>query len=690
MFDFVSKVFSSDFMGHGYCYLWKPEIVWLHVGSDALITLAYYSIPATLLYFVRRRRDLPFNWMFLMFGAFILGCGTTHGMEVWTVWHGTYRLAGLIKLITAGLSVGTAVALVPLMPKALALPSPAELRAALAEREQEVQSRRAAEEEVRRLNEDLERRVQERTNQLEAMNENLRREMADRKRAEERFRLAVEAAPNAMVMTDQKGTIVLVNSLTEKWFGYRRNELIGQSVDVLRPARFRDPDRESAIFDRPEARPLGADRDRCGMRRDGTEFPIEVGLNRIETDQGEYVLIAIVDISERRRAEEERGRLEAQVQHVQKLESLGVLAGGIAHDFNNLLVGILGNAGLALMEMAPESPARRTVQKIEAASLRAAELTRQMLAYSGKGTFRTQPINLSRVVTEMLHLLGVSISKKATIRTRLTENLPAIEADAAQIQQVVMNLITNASEALGDNAGEIVVATGTVKANRAYLADTFIDENLPEGLYAFLEVSDTGIGMDKATKARKFDPFFTTKFTGRGLGLAAVLGIVRGHRGGIRVYSEPGRGTAFKILLPATGRNIQAAAAPASNTAWKGTGTVLVIDDEPAVLAVAGQVLELSGFKVLTASRGRAGIELFRENAEEVRVVLLDLTMPDLSGEEVFRSIRTIRPAVKVILSSGYNEQETISLFRGKGLAGFLQKPYQTSQLMDTLRELLG
>ena len=690
MFDFVSKVFSSDFMGHGYCYLWKPEIVWLHVGSDALITLAYYSIPFALLYFVRKRRDLPFNWMFLMFGAFILGCGTTHAMEVWTVWHGTYRLAGIIKLITAGLSVGTAVALVPLIPKALSLPSPAQLSEALAEREQEVQSRRAAEENARRLNEDLERRVAERTVQLEAMNENLRREMADRKRAEERFRLAVEAAPNAMVMADQDGTIVLVNSQTEAWFGYGRNELVGQSINVLRPARFRDPEQGSPIFARPDARPLGAGQDRFGLRKDGTEFPIEVGLNRIETDQGNYVLIAIVDISDRRKSEEERRRLEAQVQHVQKLESLGVLAGGIAHDFNNLLVGILGNAGLALMEMLPESPARPTVQKIEVAALRAAELTKQMLAYSGKGMFKTQPLNLSRVVSEMLHLLSVSISKKATIRTRLTDELPAIEGDAAQIQQVVMNLITNASEALGDNAGEIVIATGTVDADRAYLADTFLDENLPEGRYVFLEVSDTGAGMDKITIARIFDPFFTTKFTGRGLGLAAVLGIIRGHHGGIRVYSEPGRGTAFKILLPATDLQIQASTPRADNTAWRSTGTVLVIDDEPAVLAVAGNVLERVGFKALTANKGRAGVDLFREHAAEIRAVLLDLTMPDLSGEEVFRAIRMIRADVKVILSSGYNEQETISLFRGKGLAGFLQKPYQPSQLVDTMRELLG
>jgi len=518
------------------------------------------------------------------------------------------------------------------------------------------------------------------------------RDVTDRKRADEKFRLAVESAPNAMVMVNQDGKIVLVNSQTEKLFGYHRDELIGQAVDMLVPSKFRDahPQDCAGFFAQPQARPMGVGRDLYGLRKDGSEFPVEIGLNPIETDEGTWVLSAIVDITARKRNEEERKRLEAEMQHSQKLESLGVLAGGIAHDFNNLLVSILGNAGLALMELAPESPARYSVENIQAAALRAADLTKQMLAYSGKGKFLVQPLNLSRLVEEMAHLLMFSISKKAVFRTRLAADLPVIEADAAQIQQVVMNLITNASEALGDNVGDIVVSTGVIDADRAYLSETFLDEHLPEGRFVHLEVTDTGCGMDKETRSRIFDPFFTTKFTGRGLGLAAVLGIVRGHHGAIRLYSEPGHGTAFKVLFPSSEQAVSASEQSFEGVeAWRGTGTILIVDDEEGVRLVASKALEKVGFTVIMAEDGRAGVEMFRTHADEIRAMLLDMTMPDMSGEEVFRAIRTIRPEVRVILSSGYNEQETIRQFQGRGLAGFIQKPYQPMKLIEKVREIL-
>jgi PAS domain S-box-containing protein len=677
MLEFLRHLFSSDFMGHGYCYLWKPDIVWLHVISDALITLAYYSIPVTLLYFVRKRRDLPFHWMFLMFGAFILGCGTTHAMEIWTIWHGTYRLAGVIKLITAGLSVGTAAVLVPLVPKALALPSPMRLA--------------RANEEIRLLNENLERRVSERTAALEASNQELQREIAERKRADDRFRLAVESAPNAMIMVSREGAIAMVNSQTEKVFGYSRSELLGQPVDILVPEEFRGvhPAHRDGFFGNPQARAMGAGRELFGLHKDGSRFPVEIGLNPIETDQGTWVLSTIVDISGRKRAEEERKKLETQMQHAQKLESLGVLAGGIAHDFNNLLVGVVGNAGLALMELSPESPARETVKSIETTALRTAELTKQLLAYSGKGKFAIQPVNLSALVEEMTHLLKFSISKKANLCTRLAGNLPAVDADVSQIRQVVMNLITNASEALGDQPGEIAISTSVVVADRAYLAETFLDENLVEGSYVALDVADSGVGMDEETKSKIFDPFFTTKFTGRGLGLAAVLGITRGHGGAIKVYSEPGRGTTFRVLLPSSEKAATMAEAREPSLDWQASGSVLVIDDDETVREVARRILERAGFTVLSASGGHSGVEMFRSRGDEIRAVLLDMTMPDISGEEVFRALRKIRPDVKVILSSGYNEQETVTAFQGKGLAGFIQKPYQPAELVRALREIL-
>ena len=400
---------------------------------------------------------------------------------------------------------------------------------------------------------------------------------------------------------------------------------------------------------------------------------------------------AIRDISERQRAEEERAKLEAQIREVQKLESLGVLAGGIAHDFNNLLMAILGNADLALFSLSPASPARPNVEDILRASQRAADLCRQMLAYSGKGRFVVGRYDLSEIVQEMAQMLEVSVSKKATLRYSFHSDLPPVEADATQLRQVIMNLITNASEALGDRSGAISVSTGVMDCDRAYLSESYLDDNLPEGRYVYLEVADTGGGMDKETRRRIFDPFFTTKFTGGGLGLAAVLGIVRGHQGGIKVYSEPGQGTTFKVLLPARewAPEDRAPSAAQSDQPLTG-GTILLIDDDPDVRQVGSQMLKRLGFKVLTAAHGQEGLEIFRANMGEINCVLLDLTMPEMGGDEVFREIRRLRRDVCVILSSGYNEQDVTQRFVGKGLAGFIQKPYTRANLRETLNRVLG
>ncbi len=396
------------------------------------------------------------------------------------------------------------------------------------------------------------------------------------------------------------------------------------------------------------------------------------------------------DITERKQAEEERRKFEAQIQQAQKLESLGVLAGGIAHDFNNLLTAILGNADLALSELSPVSPARENLEAIERTSRRAAELCKQMLAYSGKGRFVIRSVNLSEIVEEMTHLLEVSISKKAILKYNFADNLPSIKADPTQIRQIIMNLITNASEAIGDRSGVISISTGVTECDRAYLKGTYLDEELPEGLYVVLEVSDTGCGMDKDTLGGIFDPFFTTKFTGRGLGLAAVLGIVRGHDGAIKIHSEKGRGTTFRVLFPATaGLEETTAAEPTSEREWQGSGTVLLIEDEEAVRTTGKQMLEKAGFDVLTAVDGCQGVDVFRERADEIVCVLLDLTMPHKGGEETFHDVRLIREDVRVILMSGYSKQEVTDRFAGKGLAGFLQKPYQYSELIAELQKAL-
>lgn len=401
-----------------------------------------------------------------------------------------------------------------------------------------------------------------------------------------------------------------------------------------------------------------------------------------------------LDITQRKKAEEERNVLEAQIQHAQKLESLGILAGGIAHDFNNLLMGVLGNASLALHKMTPSSPERKNVQEIERAANRAADLCRQMLAYSGKGRFVIQKVDLSHVVKEITHLLETSISKKASLRYHFAETLPAIEADSSQISQIIMNLITNASDALEGQPGVINVNTGVKHFPKEYFKTTLLDYHMVAGKYVFLEVSDNGCGMDEATVAKIFDPFFSTKFTGRGLGLSAVLGIVRGHKGTIKVESTVGDGTTVRVLLPACECPAVVPAGTAGDheetDKWRTSGTILLVDDDETVQRAASSMLLLIGFTVVTAANGIEAIEIFKEHADEIRCVLLDLTMPEMDGEECFKEIQKIKPDAVVILSSGYNEQEATKKFSAKGLAAFIQKPYSLDSLINTFRRVLG
>jgi PAS domain S-box-containing protein len=418
------------------------------------------------------------------------------------------------------------------------------------------------------------------------------------------------------------------------------------------------------------------------------------GLGELEFDADGHVAAmfgTIQDITERHAAEEERQKLEAKIQQSQKLESLGLLAGGIAHDFNNLLTSILGNADLAKSELSPLAPASQSLEGIETAARRAADLCRQLLAYSGKGRFRIQPLDLRELVEEMSHLLQLSISQKAVLNLHFAQDLPAVEADATQVRQVVMNLILNASEAIAGRNGVIAISIGAAWCDEAYLKGTYAAEGIAPGTYVSLEVSDTGVGMDRETLGKVFDPFFTTKFTGRGLGLAAVLGIMRGHHGAIKIYSEPGRGTSFKLLFPASEQAAQSvpgggAAAPH----WKSQGTVLVVDDEETIRALARRILERAGFSVLLAGDGKEAVEVFQREQAQVRLVLLDLTMPHLDGEACYRALRQIDPMVRVLLSSGYNQQDVVNRFAGKGLAGFVQKPYTAEELITVVRQCLG
>ncbi|MDD5521551.1 MAG: PAS domain S-box protein [Kiritimatiellae bacterium] len=397
------------------------------------------------------------------------------------------------------------------------------------------------------------------------------------------------------------------------------------------------------------------------------------------------------NITERKLQEEENRRIQARMQHAQKLESLGVLSGGIAHDFNNLLMGILGNTGLALMELGPESPAWPRVKQIETVALRAAELTNQMLAYSGKSKFIIKSLNLANLVREMGHLLEVSISKKVKLVYDLVEKLPLVDGDPVQIRQVVMNLITNASDAMSNKIGTITLKVNEVKCDREYLSACYVGEDLEPGNYVCVEVIDTGCGMDAQTQARIFDPFFTTKITGRGLGLAAVLGIIRAHKGALKVYSEVGKGTDFKILFPCSiKQSEEKEVVREDKSTWNTGGTVLVIDDDEVVLTVTEQMLRKIGFEVIKSAEARLGLKQYRGCIDKVVAVILDITLPEITVSEVLKELRLIKKDIPIILISGYSEQSATEDITDGSYQGFLQKPFNTDALILKLRGVLA
>lgn len=509
------------------------------------------------------------------------------------------------------------------------------------------------------------------------------------KASEEKFSKVFQHSPVWVVISDlEKGTYLEVNDAFLDAVGYTRQEVVGRSsVELGIWSSAADRQRVVALI---KQKGSVSNLEVIRRTKDGRAIPTLYSGELLEIEGRQCLVSVSQDISALKQAEAERLKIEQQLLQVQKLESLGVLAGGIAHDFNNMLMGILGNAELARMDLSPDSPVSVYFEHIETAARRLADLTNQLLAYSGRGRFVVKAINLSSLVTELRSLLNTVISKQAQVRLDLKEELPSVQVDVTQMRQVIMNLITNASDALDNRNGAITICTGVTQVDREYLASTHMDEDLPSGAYVHLEVSDTGVGMDQATQKRIFDPFYTTKFTGRGLGLAAVLGIIRGHHGAIKVYSEPGKGTAIKVLLPASQKPAQS-----ENEALPQGGQlanplcVLLVDDDEMVRGVTRLALEKMGCRVLTAKDGVDGLDQFRQHLEEVDLVVLDMTMPRMSGEETFHQMRRLKPAVKVLLSSGYNEQEATNRFTGKGLAGFIQKPFAPSLLRQKIRTIL-
>ncbi len=487
--------------------------------------------------------------------------------------------------------------------------------------------------------------------------------------------------PLAVIEVDAAYHITEWNAAAERIFGYAREEALGRDPRFLVPedGQWMVEPRRANLLESDNGLHLPSEnRTKTGLRIQCDWY------NAALRDEHGCFIGAICladDITERR-------HIEAALRQTQKLESLGVLAGGIAHDFNNLLTAILGNTEVAL-DRASSDPALRTaIQRIEATTQRGSDLARQLLAYAGKAHFEVKPLDLNAIIIDMGDLLSVSISKKVGIRMDLQSGLPAVNADSAQFQQVVMNLVINASEAIGDRTGVITLRTRSLNYAQAELSATFPGQVLEPGSYVRLEVEDDGCGMDAETIGRIFDPFFTTKFTGRGLGLSAMLGIVRGHRAGIRVESTPGEGTTFILLFPAS-QFVAVPTAPEAEPRQALSGTILVVDDEGIIRDLARNALEQSGFRVLEARDGLEAVERFTELGQQVDLILLDMTMPRMGGAETFRRIRELSPKVKVLLTSGYTQKESLESLADLPPDGFLQKPFRVRELVGRIRDLL-
>ena len=537
----------------------------------------------------------------------------------------------------------------------------------------------------------LEQKVEDATVELSATNSRLRAENAERQLAEESMRLlerAVEQSIDGIVVSDLAGATQFLNEAWARMHEYEVPEILGYDLNLFHT---REQMQEQVYPLLNQVRELGSFNGEVEhRRRDGSTFPTWMTVNLLRDLEGEAVgIVAIArDITQRRRSEAEQLQLETRLQQAAKLESLGDFAAGIAHDYNNLLTGVMVHADLALRDVAADLPAHEKILQIARTAERAADLSDQLLVFAGEDEPELAIRPLNDLLSALEPQLRERLPRDIMLQFQLKKGLPPVSVDAAQLRRVVLRLVANAADAIGAGEGVITLRTSKVVAEADYFRGAQPSEERPAGEYVFFEVSDSGVGIDEEMRGRIFDPFFSTKSQGRGLGLATALGIVGAHRGAIKLYSEPGRGSTFEVLFPASNER-EVVARPRATEAWRGGGTILVVDDEALVLEVTQEILESRGFAVLTASGGSEALELFARHRADVVAVVLDMTMPEMDGEEVFRRLRQIDPRAPVVMMSGYSRKKVPRRILDSGLGGFLHKPFRPQDLIDKLREML-
>ncbi len=501
------------------------------------------------------------------------------------------------------------------------------------------------------------------------------------------FEQLLEAAPDAMIGVDPGGLIVFVNSQAEALFGYRRQELLGESVERLVPKRFATvhPGLRDGYFVEPRTRPMAAGIELFGRRRDGSEFPAEISLSSIETGQGRLATAAIRDVGERAESERERA-LQRQLDRARRLESVGQLAGGIAHDFNNILAVILNYAEFAAESLEEGSPALADIEEVQKAAERAAALTRQLLIFSRREVAKPEVLYLRDVIADLENLLSRALGERVALETHFGEERLPIEIDPGQLEQVLVNLAVNARDAMPDG-GRVIVEVEPVQLDDEYVQ---LHPDIEPGPYVRLKVSDTGTGMEREVAERIFEPFFTTKKDGTGLGLATVYGIVTGAGGRIDVYSEPGIGTTMKIHLPASGAEPRPASSGDGQRPRARGEHILVVEDEPGVRKITERILRGAGYEVTGTDRGAEALEMCGEGAQAIDLLLTDVVMPEVLGTELVVAARASRPELRVLFMSGYSHEVLApEALAGQSDSSFIEKPFNAGELLRAVRGLL-
>jgi PAS domain S-box-containing protein len=624
----------------------------LNAASDAAIGLSYYVIPVALTYFVVKRRDVAFGYLFWMFAAFILACGTTHLFEIWTIWHPVYGLQGAIKLVTAATSVATAIAVWGLMPRALALPSPSqylEVRTALTSE------------------------IEERQQVSEVLAE-----------TEQRYELLIESVTDyAIISLDFDGIVRDWNKGAERIKGYRADEVIGRHFSMFyTPA---DRDRGLPVKSLEEAAREGRyEAEGLRVRKDGAEFLANIVIQPMYDRSGAHIGFAKItrDITQRR-------ELDERLRQSQKMEAIGQLTGGVAHDFNNHLTVIFASIDIAQRTMANHDRLAQALDSAVKAAERAASLTAQLLAFARRQALKPEAIDVARLLARSSDLLDRVLGERISTETIRSGGLWQAYCDAAQLETALLNLAVNARDAMPDG-GKL-----TLEAANTYLDDDYAASNpdVNPGAYVMVAVTDTGVGISREIMQRAFDPFFTTKPEGQGtgLGLSQVFGFIKQSGGHVKLYSEVGQGTTVKLYIPkASGGSVVVFDTPADEQAPNGTGeAVLVVEDDEDVRSAAAAMIGELGYSVIAADGPEQALRILAERP--VALVFTDVVMPGpITSRELADRARALQPAVKVLFTSGYTQNAVVHGGRLDDGVELISKPYRREQLARRLRRLLA